>query len=106
MRRDQRSARAPRGPHGASDRRRERGDANDRTTAFTICRGAAAFAEAAKRSLRPLSDEGRSFIESLQTHNRQGGPGTLFELRHLDDPGVTCAEPMAPQQPRIEATRH
>lgn len=106
MRRDQRSAR-PRADHTVqalavvND-----GDANDRMTAFPICRGAAAFAEAAKRSLRPPSDEGRSFIESLQTHNRRGGPGTLFELRHLDDPGVTRAEPMAPQQPRIEATRH
>jgi hypothetical protein len=98
---------APRGPHGASPLAvANDGDANDHTTAFPICRGAAAFAEAAKRSLRPLSDEGRSFIESLQTHNRQRGPGTLFESRHLDDPGVTCAEPMAPQQPRIEATRH
>jgi hypothetical protein len=61
------------------------GDPNDRTTAFPICRYAAEFAKAAKRHLKPLSDQGRSFIESLQPYNRQGRPGTLFELRHLDD---------------------
>jgi len=61
------------------------GDPNDRTTAFPICRNAAEFAKAAKRNLKPLNDQGRSFIESLQPYNRQGRPGTLFELRHLDD---------------------
>jgi len=61
------------------------GDPNDRTTAFPVCRDAAEFAKAAKRNLKLLSDQGRSFIESLQPFNRQGRPGTLFELRHLDD---------------------
>jgi hypothetical protein len=60
-------------------------DPNDRTTSFPICLNAAEFATAAKRKLKPLSEHDRSFIESLQPYNRQGRPGTLLELRHLDD---------------------
>lgn len=61
------------------------GDPNNRTTAFPICTDAAEFRKAAKRSLRAVDDAGQSFIESLQPYLRLGRPGTLIELRHLDD---------------------
>jgi hypothetical protein len=62
-----------------------RGDSNDRRTAFPICSTVADFQEQSKRPLRLLSDNARAFIESLQPYNRQGRPGTLLELKFLDD---------------------
>ena len=60
-------------------------DPNNRRTSFPISETPREFWEVRNRTIGTLSQEAQAFVEELQPYNRQGRPGTLVELRFLDD---------------------